>query len=69
MKVTKEIIESKDRSKKLYEHIRCLKGEKKKQSEIIIYDETGQKLEDDRLKFKLSEEHILIKVLRNGIQI
>ena len=56
MKVTKEIIESKDRSKKLFEHIRCLKGEKKKQSEIIIYDETGQKLEDDRLKFKLSEK-------------
>ena len=55
-KIAREILESKDRSKKLSEHIKYLKGENKKQNEIIIYDDCGEKLEGENLKHELEDK-------------
>ena len=56
-RTSKNIIEDKNRNKKLYENIRQLKGETKKKEEIIVYDhETGRKLEGQKLKDCLKEK-------------
>ena len=53
---TEDILRDNNRNKKLYEHIRQLKGEDKKQKKILIYDEAGEKLEGQDLKNCLKDK-------------